>query len=70
MISVQAFELLATTVLLLNEAGEVVEANSASEDMFGRRGSDTIEVAVTSLALVNQPWAALIEIRDVEQRLC
>ena len=111
MISVQAFELLATTVLLLNEAGEVVEANSASEDMFGRsrrhiigqpafflfdqdsalehtisqacaglvpdcrqfasvrRGSDTIEVAVTSLALVNQPWAALIEIRDVEQRL-
>ena len=111
MISVQAFELLATTVLLLNEGGEVVAANSASEDMFGRsrrhvigqpafflfdqdsalehsitqacaglvpdcrqfaavrRGSETIEVAVTSLALVNQPWAALIEVKDVEQRL-
>jgi two-component system nitrogen regulation sensor histidine kinase GlnL len=111
MISVQTFDLLATTVLLLNAAGEVVEANSVAEDMFGRsrrhllgqsaillfdadpaleqsfdqacsgvvpdcrqfasvrRGSESIEVSVTSLALTRQPWSALIEIKDVEQRI-
>jgi len=111
MTSVQAFDLLATTVLLLNASGEVVEANSAAEDMFGRsrrhligqpaahlfdldialehsidqacrgevpdcrqfanlrRGPDSVEVAVTSLALINQSWAALIEVKDVEQRV-
>ena len=99
MISVEALDLLATTVLLLNSAGEIAVANAASEDMFGRsrrhligqpaallferdtaleqsfrqacagemddcrqfamtrRGFDAIEVAVTSIALVNKPWA-------------
>ena len=111
MISVEALDLLATTVLLLNSAGEIAVANAASEDMFGRsrrhligqpaallferdtaleqslrqacagemddcrqfamtrRGFDAIEVAVTSIALVDKPWAALIEVKDIEQRV-
>ena len=36
MYSAEAFDLLATTVLLLNASGEVVEANAAAEVMFGR----------------------------------
>jgi two-component system nitrogen regulation sensor histidine kinase GlnL len=108
---VEAFDLLATTVLLLNRHGEVVEANSAAEMMFGRskrhligapadflferdaalehsiqqacsgevedcrqfartrRGAETVEVGVTSIALSNKPWAALLEIKDIEQRV-
>lgn len=111
MISVDAFDLLATTVLLLNRDGEVVHANSAAEMMFGRsrrsiigspadylfeqdaaleqsihqacagavddcrqfartrRGPESVEVAVTSIALSNKPWAALIEVKDIEQRV-
>jgi two-component system nitrogen regulation sensor histidine kinase GlnL len=34
-----------------------------------RRGAETVEVAVTSVALAQQPWSALIEIRDLEQRV-
>jgi two-component system nitrogen regulation sensor histidine kinase GlnL len=109
--SVEAFDLLATTVLLLNRNGEVVGANSAAEMMFGRskrhlvgaradflferdsdlehsieqacagevddcrqfartrRGAETVEVGVTSIALTNKPWAALLEIKDIEQRV-
>lgn len=109
--SVEAFDLLATTVLLLNPNGEVVEANAAAEVMFGRsrrtliglpaahlferdsaleqsfrqacagdvddcrqfartrRGADSVEVGVTSIALVGRPWAALIEVKDIEQRV-
>ena len=111
MTCVETFDLLATTVLLLNQAGEVVEANAAAEAMFGRsrrhligqpaaflfdrdsaleqsirqacsgevadcrqfamtrRGAEAVEVAVTSIALTNQPWSALIEIKDLEQRV-
>jgi two-component system nitrogen regulation sensor histidine kinase GlnL len=111
MISFEAFDLLATTVLLLNRRGEVLQANSAAEMMFGRsrrhiigssagflferdaaleqsirqacegevddcrqfarlrRGSETVEVSVTSIALTNKPWAALLEIKDIEQRV-
>ena len=111
MISVDVFDLLATTVLLLNQSGEVVEANSAAESMFGRsrrhligqpavllfdrdpaleqsirlacagevddcrqfamtrRGAEAVEVAVTSIALTQQPWSVLIEIKDIEQRV-
>ena len=107
----EAFDLLSTTVLLLNPAGEVVEANAAAEVMFGRsrrnllgqpaaflferdsalehsfeqacagevadcrqfarlrRGAETVEVAVTSVALAQPLWSALIEIKDVEQRV-
>lgn len=108
---VDSYDLLATTVLLLNRDGEVVVANSAAEAMFGRsrrhlvgqpavllfeedaaiehtirmaclgeiddcrqfamirRGFEQIEVAVTSIALNQQPWSALIEIKDMEQRV-
>jgi two-component system nitrogen regulation sensor histidine kinase GlnL len=111
MISFEAFDLLATTVLLLNRRGEILQANSAAEMMFGRsrrniigsqagflferdealeqsirqacdgevddcrqfartrRGTDTVEVSVTSIALLNKPWAALLEIKDIEQRV-
>ena len=111
MISVESFDLLATSVLLLNQSGVVVQANSAAEMMFGRsrrhligfpadclferdsaleqsirqacsgdvddcrqfartrRGTETVEVAVTSIALTNKPWAALLEIKDIEQRV-
>jgi len=111
MYSAEAFDLLATTVLLLNASGEVVEANAAAEAMFGRsrrsllgqpaaflfdrdsalehsmqqacsgevadcrqfartrRGADTVEVSVTSIALSAQRWAALIEVKDLEQRV-
>jgi two-component system, NtrC family, nitrogen regulation sensor histidine kinase GlnL len=111
MISFEAFDLLATTVLLLNRRGEVLQANSAAEMMFGRsrrniigspasflferdealehsfrqacdgevddcrqfartrRGTETVEVSVTSIAFANKPWAALLEIKDIEQRV-
>lgn len=111
MYSAEAFDLLSTTVLLLNSAGEVVEANSAAEVMFGRsrrsllgqpaaflfdrdsalersigqacsgevadcrqfarlrRGAETVEVAVTSVSLSQPLWSALIEIKDLEQRV-
>jgi two-component system nitrogen regulation sensor histidine kinase GlnL len=34
-----------------------------------RRGAETVEVAVTSVALAQPLWSALIEIKDVEQRV-
>jgi len=34
--STEAFDLLATTILLLGSSGEVISANAAAEDMFGR----------------------------------
>jgi len=111
MTSVDAYDLLATTVLLLDRSGVVVVANSAAEAMFGRsrrhlvgqpavllfdqdqalqqsirqacsgevadcrqfamtrRGFDPVEVAVTSIALTQQPWSALLEVKDIEQRV-
>src|SRR3546814_6778560 len=36
MMNVDAFDLLATAVLLLNERGHVEHANAAAEDLFGR----------------------------------
>lgn len=111
MTSVEAYDLLATTVLLLDRSGVVVVANSAAEAMFGwsrrhlvgqpavllfdqdqalqqsirqacsgevadcrqfamtRRGFDPIEVSVTSIALTQQPWSALLEVKDIEQRV-
>ncbi len=109
--SVEAFDLLATTVLCLNQNGEVAQANAAAEVMFGRsrrtliglpavhlferdtaleqsfrqacagevddcrqfartrRGADSVEVGVTSVALFGRAWAALIEVKDIEQRV-
>jgi two-component system nitrogen regulation sensor histidine kinase GlnL len=109
--SVEAFDLLATTVLCLNQKGEVAQANAAAEVMFGRsrrtliglpaahlferdsaleqsfrqacagkvddcrqfartrRGADSVEVGVTSIALFGRPWSALIEVKDIEQRV-
>ena len=111
MYSAEAFDLLSTTVLLLNSTGEVVEANAPAEVMFGRsrrsllgqpaaflfdrdsalertieqacsgevadcrqfarlrRGAETVEVAVTSVSLSQPLWSALIEIKDLEQRV-
>ena len=111
MYSAEAFDLLSTTVLVLNSTGEVVEANAAAEAMFGRsrrnlvgqpaaflfdrdkalahsiqqacrgevadcrqfarvrRGVETVEVAVTSVALSQPLWSALIVIKDLEQRV-
>jgi len=109
--SVDVFDLLATSVLLLNGKGTVESANSAAEDMFGlsrrqlcgrpaaslfdrssglqssieqaclgrfadlrqltslRRGSDTVEVTVTTVALTDQPWPVLLEVREIEPRV-
>src|SRR5690606_33219828 len=36
MMNVDAFDLLATSVLLLNERGHIEQANAAAEDLFGR----------------------------------
>jgi two-component system nitrogen regulation sensor histidine kinase GlnL len=111
MTSVSAYDLLATTVLLLDRSGVVMVANSAAEAMFGRsrrhlvgqpavllfdqdpalqqsirqacnaevadcrqfamtrRGFEPIEVAVTSIALTQHPWSALLEVKDIEQRV-
>ena len=111
MVAAEAFDLLATTVLLLNSTGEVVQANAAAEVMFGRsrrnligqraaflfdrdtvlehsivqacrgevadcrqfarvrRGTETVEVGVTSVALAQPELAALIEVKDLEQRV-
>ena len=111
MIPVDAYDLLATTVLLLNSSGEVVQANAAAEMMFGRsrrhlvgvsaaslferdlaleqslqqacsgqvddcrqfartrRGTDTFEVGVTSIALSHPVYSALIEVKDIDQRV-
>ena len=108
--STDAFDLLATTVLLLGSSGEVISANAAAEDMFGRsrrhlngcravdlfdhdsatvqaiaqacsgevaecrlfatirRGSESVEVSLACIALSHQPWAALIEVKDMHQR--
>ncbi len=109
--SVNAFDLLATTVLLLGSSGEVMSANAAAQDMFGRsrrhligcqasslfdrneatelaiaqacsaevaecrlfatvkRGQESAEVSLTCLALSHQPWAALVEVMDIHQRI-
>ena len=109
--SVDVFDLLATSVLLLDGRGTVESANSAAEDLFGlsrkqlrgrpaaslfdrtsglqasieqacagrfadlrqltslRRGSETVEVTVTTVALTDQPWPVLLEIREIEQRV-
>ena len=104
------YDLLATTILLLDRDGVVVSANAASEDLLGRsrrqiegqmaialfdedislaqsvlhacegslescrqiatisRHASTREVSVTTLSLLGQPWAALIEVADLEHR--
>lgn len=104
------YDLLATTVLLLDRDGVVVSANSAAEGLFGRsrrqiegqmalalfdenaalaqsilhacegsletcrqtaqarRHGSRNEVSVTTVSLLGQPWAALIEITDLEHR--
>ena len=49
--NVDALDLLATSVLLLNEQGEIGHANAASEDMFGR----------SRRQLIGQRAAALFE---------
>jgi two-component system, NtrC family, nitrogen regulation sensor histidine kinase GlnL len=111
MTATEPYDLLATTVLLLDRDGVVVHANSAAEDLFGRsrrqiEGQMAIalfehdtslaqsvlhacegtlescrqvagisrqglyrEVSVMTLSLLGQPWAALMEIADLESRL-
>ncbi|HEY7803210.1 MAG TPA: nitrogen regulation protein NR(II), partial [Orrella sp.] len=110
MTATEPFDLLATTVLLLDRDGVVVAANSAAEDLFGRskrqiegqmaialfeedtalaqsvlhacegllescrqvatigRGAAQREVSVSTLSLMGQIWAALIEVADLESR--
>ena len=111
MINVDAFDLLATAVLLLNKGGCVEHANAAAEDLFGRsrkqlqgysaatlfdhaetiqssidravsgrfadvrllsslrRAGEAVEVSVTAVSLNGHPWPALIEAREIEQRV-
>ena len=47
--SVEAFDLLATTVLLLNQNGEVAQANAAAEVMFGRSRRSLIGLSAAHL---------------------
>lgn len=110
MTATEPFDLLATTILLLDRDGVVVVANSAAEDLFGRskrqiegqmaialfeedtalaqsvlhacegslescrqvaivgRGAAQREVSVSTLSLMGQAWAALIEVADLESR--
>lgn len=109
--NVDVFDLLATSVLLLDGQGRIEYANAASEDLFGRsrrqlngsdaanlfentadvrdtieraaarrfadvrqssmlrRASEAVEVSVTTVALLGQPWPVLLETREIEQRL-
>lgn len=109
--NVDAFDLLATSVLLLNGQGRIDYANAAAEDLFGRsrkqlcglhatvlfehpeslqasidqaaagqvadvrqvsslrRGMESVEVTVTTVGLIGQPWPVLIETREIEQRV-
>lgn len=109
--NVDAFDLLATAVLLLNENGRVERANAAAEDLFGRsrkqlqgqsaatlfnhpaavrssidravsgqfadvrqlsslrRGDDTVEITLTTVALSGHAWPVLMEAREIEQRV-
>ena len=108
--NVDAFDLLATSVFLVNERGHIEYANAAAEDLFGRsrkqlrglsavglydhpedlqssidgavagkfadvrqltslrRATESVEVAVTTVALTGQPWPVMIETREIEQR--
>lgn len=105
------FDVLATTVLFLDQDGVVTKANAAAQDLFGRssrhiegqmaialfepdaalaqsilhacegtldtcrqlalvpRGAGMGEVSVTTVSLLGQPWAALVEVVDLESRL-
>lgn len=109
--NVEALDLLATSVFLVNERGHIEYANAAAEDLFGRsrkqlrghsaatlfdnpeniqssidraaagryadvrqlaslrRAAESVEVAVTTVGLSGQPWPALIETREIEQRV-
>ncbi|CAM3673424.1 nitrogen regulation protein NR(II) [Bordetella sputigena] len=109
--NVEAFELLATSVLLVNERGCIEYVNAAAEDLLGRsrrqltgqlaealfddreamqssidlakagnvadvrqmtslrRGAESVGVAVTTVALMGQPWPVLIEVREIELRV-
>ncbi|VFR16440.1 Nitrogen regulation protein NtrB [plant metagenome] len=109
--NVDAFDLLATAVLLLSSEGKVEYANAAAEDIFGRsrkqltgsraaglfeesddiqdaigqaqarrfvdrrqlvtlyRGHDFFQVAATIVALTDQRWPVLMEVREIEQRV-
>ena len=107
--NVDAFDLLATSVFLLDAHGHIEYANAAAEDLFGRsrkqlrgleasrlyddaaamqtsiehaaagifadarqlsslrRGNESIEVTVTTVALSGQAWPVMIETREIEQ---
>ncbi|HEY0295564.1 MAG TPA: nitrogen regulation protein NR(II) [Bordetella sp.] len=109
--NVDAFDLLATSVFLVDAQGHIEYANAAAEDLFGRsrkqlcgqevarlyddpaslkssidraatgnfadvrqlssmrRGSESVEVTVTTVALSGQPWPVMIETREIEQRM-
>jgi two-component system nitrogen regulation sensor histidine kinase GlnL len=110
MTAIDPYDLLATTILLLDRDGMVQRANSAAEDLFGRskrqiegqmalalfeqdaalaqsilhacegtlescrqvvsiaRDGAPREVSVTTLSLLGQPWASLMEVADLESR--
>jgi two-component system nitrogen regulation sensor histidine kinase GlnL len=109
--NLDAYDLLATSVFLVDVQGHIEYANAAAEDLFGRsrkqlrgleaarlyddpaslqasidratagtfadvrqlsslrRGNESIEVTVTTVALTGQPWPVLIETREIEQRM-
>ena len=111
MIQTQAFDLLSTSVLLLNQDGCVEHCNIAAQDLFGRSKrniigqmvinlfeddadlaqsvhlacmgvlqslrqsamvctlTEQVEVSLTMMSLMQQPWVAMIEIKTVEHRL-
>lgn len=106
-----AYELLSTAVLLLDDRGEIVDVNTAAEELFGnsrrnlagrqaadlleadgalqaglldalagrfgilrqaltvRRRDQTVPVNVAVVPLRCEPWAALMEVRVVEQHM-
>jgi two-component system, NtrC family, nitrogen regulation sensor histidine kinase GlnL len=110
MYATEPYDLLATTVLLLDDDGVISQVNAAGEYLFGRskrqmQGQMAIalfvqdvalaqsilhacegtlescrqiaqisrdgmqrEVSVTTVSLMGQPWAALIEVADLEHR--
>jgi two-component system nitrogen regulation sensor histidine kinase GlnL len=47
----------------------IVTATKGSDSTYLPISSETVEVSVTSIALTNKPWAALLEIKDIEQRV-
>ena len=70
--NVDAFDLLATSVLLLNGQGRIEAAGQVADVRQVsslRRCMESVEVTVTTVGLIGQPWPVLIETRELEQRV-